>query len=353
MNSSYYRKHYRSKISSGRLLALGIAVFACAIGVSAASTYAWYAISETGRLGGFNMQINTDLTVQLGKKENGEIVYRDGPFTLAEFGYDKPELDNRSGMSCVNYPEEYDETFNPTYTRGYGYGGDLRMPALATDGYVQLEFYVLASRDAFLYLTSDTKAVVDQQANAYAAQKRGVPVDELNNVPNATRVSFYSPLGYVVTELGAHEEVNYCGPLDIVGNGYYAVDEEGKELLYGLYEGNPRYSAERLPYDRSDYVERDCFHAAHRQGTYELDQNSYAPVKEQAGPISDYVYVDGYTRSKPVAAVQGNVPTRLVVTVFLEGWDHDMTDAIVEASFGLDLGFTALFTEEAKSIFAQ
>lgn len=354
MKPSYYRKHYRSKLSSGKLFALAGIVFALAIGVSATSTIAWYSLTEVFRLGGFEMSVDTDLSFQIGRKVDGQITYSDEGYTLSDFGYEKPTLDNVSNMSCTGYPVEYSDTFVPTFSSGY-VGPVSGLTSEASEGFVQLEFYCLANHDAFLYLSEDTVATPNAEANMEAAQKKGVDPDVLNNVTNAARFSFYSPLGYVIAELGEHEDVDYCGLLDLYGRGYYVTDEDDKEFLFGVYDGNPTHASTPLSADSQDYdpASQDIFHANHRAGSYTLNPDSYVPKKEVAHPISDYVIPDGYGDSYPVAAIEANVPTRLVVSIFLEGWDHDMTSALIDASFNIQLGFVAMFSQEAKDFFAK
>lgn len=352
MKPTYYQKRYRHGLSTGKLFALAAAVFSMALGVSATSTYAWYMISEQFRIGGFDMEIEFNPTFELGRKVNGQITYQDEPYTLKDFGYEKPTLDNISNMSCVGYPAQYDESFTPYFSSGYGsnYAG---LTPNAESGFVQLEFYATVNEDAFLYLTPESRGIVNEEANRAAAIKKGVDISVLNNVLNATRLSFYSPLGYVIAEMGEHEEVSYAGLLDLHGTGYYNVDEEGKEFLFGLYDGTPSYSSTALSADVDEFESHDIFHAGHRAGSYTLDMESFTPKKETAHPISDYVYKDGYSRPYPIAAIPANTPTRFVVSVFLEGWDHDMTSLLIDASFGLDLGFVAVFSQEADDFFPK
>ena len=352
MKATYYHKHYRSGLSSGKLFALAGIVFALSIGVSATSTYAWYSISEQFRIGGFDMEIDHDESFRLGRMIDGEFVDKDEPYTLKEFGYEKPTLDNISNMSVIGYPEAYSDTFLPYFSSGYA-ANVSQLTKVAESGFVQMEFYCLTSRDAYIYVSPDSKGVVNHEANVEAAKRKGVDVEDLDNVLNATRLSFYSPLGYVIAELGEHEEVNYCGLLDLYGNGYYNTDEDDKEFLFGVYDGTPSYSSSPLQADVDEYDHHDIFHAKHRAGAYRLDESSFTPIVEVARPLSGYIYEDAYSQCVPVGIAKASVPTRLVVSVFLEGWDHDMTSSLIDASFGLDLGFVAVFNPEAGDFFAS
>lgn len=367
MQKKDYQKLYRSGLSSAKLFVVAGAVFASAIAVSATSTYAWYSISEQFRIVGFEMQISHDEELfKLGKKENnGEITYRsDEPYSLKDLGIVNPVVGNVSNMSVDTYPADYSETFKPTFSTGYRIGGTTRMTENAVDPnadpakaeYVQFELYAYCEQDAFLYLSADTGAVANTEANSETAQRKGVDAAELDNVVNAARISFYSQLGYKIAELGEHEEVTYSGLLDLRGQGYFD-SENGREIVYGNYDGEPAYEPSPLADDEDPYQRHDIFHAAHKKGVRKWDPSiPYGEKKEVAYPVSHYAYDMDSNASvlyppEPIGVAKAKTPTRIVVSVFLEGWDHDMTSSLVDASFGLNLGFVAEFNPEAGEYF--
>lgn len=362
-----YQKHYRSGLTNAKLFAVAGAVFGCALSVSAASTYAWYSISEKFRIVGFEMQIHHDETLfQLGKKEsNGEITYQgEEPYSLKDLGVINPVVGNVSNMSVEHYPSSYSPSFKPTFSTGYYPNVTTRITPDAVDPsvdpekaeYVQFELYAYCEYDAYLYLTTDTSAVPNKEANAATAARKNLDANVLDNVVNAARISFYSPLGYVITELGEHEDVTYAGLLDVMGDGYYD-HEEGKETVYGSYTGTPSFEANPLEQDDDPYSSHDIFHAAHKQGVRKFNPNiDFGAKKEVAYPVSHYAYdMEGdssyYDPPTPIGVAQAKTPTRLVVSIFLEGWDHDMTSSLIDASFGLNLGFVAEFNPSAGDYF--
>lgn len=368
MQQKDYQKRYRSGLTSGKLFAIAGGVFACAIGVSVTSTYALYSISEQFRIVGFEMQISHEEELfKLGKKEDsGEISYQgDTPYFLKDLGVVNPVVGNVSNMSVDSYPSTYSETFKPTFSSGYGRDNTTRMTPIAVDPavdpehaeYVQFELYAYCEYDAFLFLTPETGAVANTDANRETAVRKGIDVRVLDNVVNAARISFYTPMGYTIAELGEHEDVTYSGLLDLRGSGYFDTDEEGKEIVYGSYTGTPSYESNPLAEDEDPYEEHDIFHAAHKKGARKWNPDaSYGAKKEVAYPVSHYAMdIDNpdmvIHRPSPIGVAKAKTPTRIVVSVFLEGWDHDMTSSLIEASFGLNLGFVAEFNPAAGDYF--
>ena len=363
MKNTSHRERYRIGLSSGKLFAIAAVVFTSAIAVGTASTYAWYSISEQFRIVGFEMQIHHDETLfKLGKmEENGEISYQeDKPYSLKDLGVKNPTVGNVSNMCVGDYPTTYDPDFKPFFSSGYVPGGATRATERASDPnadpdkatYVQFELYAYCEYDAFLYLTPDTKAVANEQANSETAQRKGLDARELDNVVNAARISFYTSYGYTIVELGEHEDVTYSGLLDVSGNGYYDTDNDSKEIVYGIYDGSPSYEATPLPSDQDDYEKHDTFRAAHMAGARKWDSSKeYGAIKENAHPVSYYALDsegEAYPKPTPIGVAKAKTPTRIVCSVFIEGWDHDMTNSLIEASFGLSLGFVAEFNPDAK-----
>ena len=358
MKKASYQKQYRNPgLSTRKLFLIAVATFASAIAVSATSTYAWYAITEKFHIVGLNMTIDHDDTVfKLGRKVGGEIQWQgEEPYSLKDFGYDSPTLGNISNMFHDEYPSSYDASFSPYFYKGYRPGESTRKSEVSNDKfaneYVQLEFFIEVSEDALIYLTPTSHASPAVEANAQTAANKGVNLDDLNNVTEASRISFYSEYGYVVAELGEEDEdVSYAGELDLFGDGYFDANGNGEETLFGQYSGTPTYGAPLTEdEDVPEGVKMDIFHAKHKAGNRKLDPTSYQSKKEIAHPLSYYAFDDGYGGKHPVAVAKANQENRLVVSIYLEGWDHDMTSALIYASFGFELGFIAVFDPAAST----
>lgn len=359
-----YRRTYRSGISTKRLILVGSLLFGTALGVSATSTYAWYSIQERFRVTGLSMTLDYDpMYLQVGKREaDGSTTYKTDekgelvPYTLEDFGQQDIKLGNISNMFHGDYA--YGKQFTPYFYSGYSPGGSKGKTAEASkDTYVQMEFNVTAPKNALLYLNPASEAVPNEPENSKAAIAHDKDFAELQNVTNAARVSFYSysrgghPF-YNIAELGEHEEVSYAGPLDLMGLGRYDVNAENEEIIYGeVGESSLVYTA---PLSEDIVVnpkeKRNVFNSTHQAPHRMLDEekSDIRFAKEDAKPLSEFIYDETPGEHPiPIAALPAGEETRVVVSIFLEGWDHDMTEALAYASFDFSLGFVAVFDEAA------
>lgn len=379
-------------------------VFASAIAVSATSTYAWYAITDLFRIEGLSLTIKQDdmpmFKVGL-RDEGGQFVDRSGePLTLSDFGYDGTEHkamlgevsnmfhhpDYASGVSNP-YPTSYDPNFNPYFFGNYTPGtSNVSVTEVMNDPhadrFVQMEMYLQVDspdgNDALIYLAPGTVNEEGERFgthiipgdNSKVAEKCGLGVDEFNKrFLNACRMSFYSPLGYVTTKL-AYEadeytaDVSYAGRLSILKDNPYFDERDGKETLYGsvrhreAIEYNPVLEEDtgvRSSLSDQSSTLNDIFHAKSKAGVQplKLDEATLEKLdveEEVAEPLSYYMYdeeTQPYFPKQPIGLAYNKETdpqgSRLVISFFLEGWDPNMTEALVDASFTFQLGFVAVF----------
>ena len=304
--------------------------------------------------------------LKVGKREaDGSTTYKENgdPFTLVDFygSEDKvPKLGNISNMFHQEWGSQYGPTFTPYFYSGYRVGGvSGKTDKASNDTYVQMEFNITSPRDAYLYLNPSSEAVPNEEANRQAAIAHDKDFTELQNVLNASRVSFYSysrggKAFYNIAELGdKHEDVSYAGPLDLMGTGGYNLDQENQEIIFG--EKGQSSLVYTDPLEEDIVVEpgkkRNVFNSTHKAGTRMIDKErselDYA--REGALPLSEFIYDETPGEDPiPLAALPKDEETRLVVSIFLEGWDLDMTDSLACASFDFSLGFVAVFDEAAR-----
>ena len=357
--TNLYRRTYRPGNSTKRLLLAGSLVFACAIGVSATSTYAWYAISASYNITGLSMTIDgSNEYLKIGRKEGEEITFKeDGPYTLEDFGQEDIKLGNISNMFHDEY--EVGADFTPYFYSAYRPGGSTgKTERAARTDYVQMEFYVETSKNALIYLNEESSASPNYEANVKTAELEGKSLEDLQNVTNASRVSFYSyskggHAFYNIASLGEHEEVEYAGNLDLLGRQRYDYNADDEEIVYGQINDSDIRYGEPLKEDiqKDPNLRYNCFNANHEKGRkmVDVERSTLNYAQEGAHALADYIYVDEPgVHPIPLAATKGGEATRLVVSIFLEGWDHDMTEALALASFDFSLGFIAVFDEAAN-----
>ena len=369
-----YKKH--SYTPNRKLLAAGLLAFAATLATSVTATYAFYDLSSSATVSILNMYMDLSNEMLIGMKNpNGAIDYQEGigsPYIASHSDayYEGKPLDEVSGMyqSLWNNESFDPKTGFPSFRGSYQNVDGTEMPPLATDeSYIQLEFFIKSSWDGYLYLGDGFSLSADHEKNLDTVNrlrsngKLGVSVEDLDTVVNAARISFLSTESYIVLNPDPDEDTVFGGPLNIRGaDQYYDFDANtGKELVYGEYLDGAQIVFDDDPLtsdlDENPDVKKDSFHAIHKAGIrkYNVDKTKEAngnrlPFRhESAYSISDLTLKEGQnyndpSLTKPLARLESGKDTRLVVTIYLEGWDKDMTNSICYGAFNLDLEFEGL-----------
>ena len=330
-------------------------MFAFGLVVSITTTYAWYTINIMTNIDSLNIRVGVreDYYLKLYLLDkNGVEQYKPDGYTLEEMGYDRDTgLRDVSGMFESDWNNEKTDkaTALPQFKRSYGASpSSPNRSTVATEGYLQTVYYLESNENCEIYLTPDSKVMANEEKNAETARVKGRSYEKLMQVTNAVRLSFYSEDGYIIANPGETEETYYGGVLDMNGDGYYdSVD--GKEVLYG------EYNTDAVTYNDKNGVEtpleesyRDTFHANHQAGITQVnvDRNDkeLAIKKENSVKIDTLRYEedDPLKDVVPICTLRKGEKKRLVLSVYVEGWDPYMTDAIESAAFNIDIGFLAL-----------
>ena len=288
---------------------LSFALVGAMTGLSA--TYAWYTAKSFLTAGETKVHLASS-SLRLGVDKGDGIVYDDhldpdDIERLAPAFYQKRELGDVSAMMAYRWqgkdvPELY----------------TLRGEKADEGSYLQFRLYCYSDEEADLYFDS---------FSSLKMEKAGSPLEKALRLSIYDGDAFY--LFHFAEDIGP---VAYAGPLDIdPQDGYYDTDHD-KEILYGDYEGEPRYLKE----------EGDVA-SPHKPGVYVLDPSSYTPRYEKAIPFRAYQYEEG-AKKTPLLRLSAKTPTPLVFTLFAEGWDPHLTDQVKGEGFRLDLGLFAHFT---------
>ena len=366
-------------LTKKKLLALSAVFFSVGLVTSITSTLAWYAIRSEMEIGNLNLRItntSTNLNFWLeGHKDdkNADGSPRTGGYTKNELGIENALLCDVSGMFEKQEDWKTNQGIYPKFRAAYrsSYVNTMtdyqQQETEREDGgkrinYVQNVFYFNADFDGEIYLApvvdeledGTTKVApyiaTDYEENVKTAKEKGVNLDGLNKVQNTVRISYFTDEGYIITQLDNHVTY-YCGPLDINGDGYYDYNPDTEEeVLYGEYNQNS--SIEYLPALPEDSGEaKDTFTAKHKAGIKRLDENQKFGVKEKSYCYKDYT-IDttsdnpkDYLNKKPLCTVKKGIDKRIVVSCYIEGWDKDMTDQIANATFEINIAFTALIKD--------
>ncbi len=344
MKSKHEMKKHRR-----RLLLAGILTTSLTFVSGLTATFAWISLTPFASTPDLKFGIAEDAgaTLWMGYVDDAgqyqfpeNIVYDDAGLESVFPSYDHSKgLDPVSGMNS-----RIDENGLPKLTGSYRGGDDIATFHEAEGGYHQFEFAFKCDHDCWVYLSPQSKLTPNVEANQATASDKEKDADKLNEAVNCLRVSFASDSGYYVARSKeADYEVNYGGLLDVLPYDGYYDHRDGKEVVYGQYSGTPKYD-ENVVGDGEKSKTSDFLNAGHAKGIQKADLSDVVFEKEAAEPFSAFTLEDGagQTSSTPILELEANVAKRLVVTIYLEGWDPYCTNDIGLASMSLDLVFTGL-----------
>lgn len=363
------------------LLAAGLLALALTLAAAVTSTYAFFTTTSAAQVGNLRINMNLSNRLLLGMKNaSGQIDYASNLSSSyidehSDNYFPGRELGQTSGMYRSSWDKDgFDYATGFPQLRGpYLSSSDKGDTGLASrESYISLEMYFKSDWDGYLYLDPLTQMKADHEENVIRAQKRqregvNVTAQELDKVADAARISFLSNTGYKILDPnGNGKPTLYAGLLSIDNlDGYYNVDPPTqREIVFGeVLEGAILiWDTTLLPHDVDEYPgeERSSFKATHKAGTYRFNRELTAAANGNQLPfrhelsysIDDLCLKDGqnyndFALTAPLAKLESGKDTRVVVSVYLEGWDEDMTNSIGYGAFNLDLSFTALMDQAA------
>ena len=362
--------------SNIRVLSLGIAAcFATAIAAGTA-TYAWF---DVGGKSVADLQVNLSsqgFDLDIGYKvEGGEILYSD---TLT-----KDDMVN--GINCTGAKDPLSDVSGMYQSKwlneSFDYkNGTPKIYSLATDnsidvGFFQFELFFKSESPALLFLDDNCSLEPNAEANNRIATLMNKDEDkfpggkvegrDLDQAVYGVRMSFLSEKvttktgnfvgGFNLIDPKKNQDVTYFGGLlETDVDGHYDYDESTKrERVFGEYTGTPIWESELNPTEIPvGEGNQTCFNSGHAAGVYLFDPeasaaNGFAFAKESTNSMEYHTLHknEGQYREEnrhALAYLPSGVPTRVVFTMYIEGWDLDTTNYISSAVFDLNLGFTAL-----------
>ncbi len=225
-------------------------------------------------------------------------------------------------------------------------------PVGVGNGYVSLEFAFSSTSDVYLFLDSSTTLEADTEANYKVAKGDMDYASRLDNISKACRVSFFSNMGYAIYEPNVDEgsSTYYGGRLNVrPSDGYYDADDSGKEVLYGEYSDE---ALKKLEYVKAGASEPgDPFAtlvASSKEGNMAITEESLDSVKKEGLIAKETSYTLSELSSKsstkrPVLYVPAKQIRRLVVSIYLEGWDTDCETILESATLAASISFTGMY----------
>lgn len=335
-----------------KLLLVGGVLFTVALVTSITTTYAWYSVVEKGYISDLNMKISSEMSLSLGIKKDGVIDYSKSNYTEKDFGYDEEfYLHDVSGMfeSRWNKNVDYNRDY-PMFCSAYKSIHTSQMTPFADgDDYLQMEFFLKSDVDCAVMLGKDSYFTPNILSNEVVAREYGRNVEDLNKIVDATRVSFFFENRYVIAKNNPNASgISYGGLLDLNNDGYFDYNPATmEEIVYGEYSGTPTYKPAEVDPPYTPYgPNKGVFVANHKPGVKQADLSSVSFRAEKAVSIKSLIFDEetmAGQRVDPLLMLKANEEKRIVITIYLEGWDRNMTDLLDLASMDANVSFVPLF----------
>ena len=324
------------------LLWAALALFSLTLSAFVTSTIAWFSVSDFLTVGNIHVEAtNHDIRIgernELGMIEfaSGDSISNDGEFYLTPvssmFQDNSVYLNDRFPTLSSEYPS----------ARGYRQTGE------ATSGFYQQEIFLTSDVGTYVYLDSTTSVKANTSRNEVTAVQTGTSVEALNSVEDAIRVSFYSEDGYVIYEPNVEKgsKTKLGGLLDVsFYDGYIDYNSSFEEVLYGEYNEDAN-----LIYD--DAVDHDVEHHEYESAKPGVGGKTKAGIRhlnldksvsegnlhikeEETYALSELLHT-----KKWVTYIAPNEIKRLVITIYLEGWDKECSNDLINAAFNAHIAF--------------
>lgn len=356
------------KRSNAKLIGFSLAFLSLTVGACATSTYAWYVVSTSLIAGNISMTYKAS-DIKIGLLKSGAPVYPDevdGEY--ANLGntflnYD-PNNDILSPVSSMYQnlwlgKQSFADTlpkFRSSYTSA---SRNYREGDVANGGFLQYDCAFYSDKNMYVYLDGEeTKITPASEANARNAARFNTTAAQMDSVIKCLRVSFYSlsPAGneqFMIYEPGvsASSDLPLGGRLNLLGNSddYFDFDSSGKEIMFGDYN----YDTAKLVYNEAGRVNTVS-------GEITAFNAKTSPKVTDPLNIQDSIATGGlviqhektYTLSelsamnsagdpiRPLCYITAQTYQRVVISIYLEGWDPDMNDSISGAQFNISLAFS-------------
>ena len=372
-----FKKTTPLKNTKIKFMAVCAVLFAFGVATSSVATAAWYNMIDIAIIGSLNMRVNLDenawLKLQLLDNDGNPVEDLEGDgYTKEQLGIEGKALGQVSGMyqdDWYNEETKLNENLLPQFRRNYRPRINEK-PSLATQDdegnfYVQNVFEFTAGREMDIYLSENTGIAPNHEKNVEAeANSNGeLHADRLDNVVNAVRYSFLTNEQYIVCKpadiKGDSEQTYFGGILDLDKDGYYDYDEDNKEILYGEYESTPNYVELDVEEPNESFKDnKNTFIANHAEGIKQVEfvnqdrsvfldtNNKQIEIKKEESYSLNSLAFDqvNYLAKKltPICHIDEGETKRIVISIYVEGWDVDMTDEIASASFDVDISFTGI-----------
>ena len=342
------------------ILALNVATVSMSI--------AWYANSATVYINAIDISFDTEKDLKIATEIDGNyqehIDYQElNPttvFTPISSSYQSKWMDNYSEV-----PLFYDESKYSTSNES------LPLIEPVTEGYYSQEFYLLSDDDIYVSINPDNTWIKSNSHynDAYAEElyhqyqtgadesKKDLTLEEikarLNKIVDAMRISILvsdvSVYRYGIIDPNKEVDTYLGGLLDNNIDRYYDYyHSENDSTLYERVYGEIIGDRNNIIYDEPnafdtgythELEEPSAFNARHKAGVKTFNEslsklNGVEIKKENSFSLEDF-----NKASKPFSIpLNRNEPRRIVISIYIEGWDLESVNYTMGATFMASIG---------------
>ena len=230
------------------------------------------------------------------------------------------------------------------------------------DGYFSKEIYLYCESNVILTLDSEqTTFIPDEEGNrktahnlASSSNEEEEIYQELNDVVKSLRCSVLIPdeddYQYYIVDPYKEEDTYLCGLMnyDEVDAYYdsYQYDDERYEFFYGEYNDESKLIYDEPSEEDSELIGRaNKFNAKHKAGVHTVNlersiENGFIPKVEPSINLkeADIKMEEGNADGIRIK-LKAFIPTKVVLSLYLEGWDIDNTSLVEQGQFYANIKF--------------
>ncbi len=341
-------------------------VLATVIGVIALSSvslsisFAWYASSSKLNINYIDIGLDTDTNLLISTSDDistfsSSLSYDDLDHNFGVFRPVSSVYKSRWMSEKKDKPEFFDSSFSVMNETG-----TVETPTIG--GYYSQDLYLYTDDDYLVtidpentFIDVDEEKIKEYAHKVYEEQSVVGPqytyeeiVSRLSMLKYAMRYSILVPdvdnYRYAIINPNVNEEeVVFAGVLDNTSDKYYDYvtfnDGEIKEILYGEVNDRSLVIYDEPSSEESTYLDVDsepsAFNAKHAPNVKTFNkekslENGLEFAKEEIYKLSDFNNV-GYTDF--VIPVKRYTPTKIVLSIYIEGWDLDSVNYTMGATF--------------------
>ncbi len=231
------------------------------------------------------------------------------------------------------------------------------------NGYFSKELYLYCESNVVLTVDSEqTTFTPDEEANERKArslanenESKEDILKDLNDVVKSLRYSILIPneedYHYYIVDPYKEEDTYLCGLMnyDDNSNKYYDSyheEEERYEYFYGEYNDESLIIYDEPLEEDTEQVGRPSkFNAVHQAGVHTVNMedslsNGFIPKVEESLSLdkADIKTEQGYENGVRIK-LKAFIPTKIVLSLYLEGWDLDNTSYVEQGEFNANIKF--------------